>query len=976
MSPTPPSPASVQDYVRRLRVRLWAVHVLRGLPMAFGSAAAAILVASLFCAPVLTRGAALAVWSVAGLAFLVAFAFVVRGARGYAGAGIARLFAEQDRALSSRVRSAIELDAAGDAGPSSDLLRAHVAAVESVLAKLPREQVLPRSSIAHPSTLAGLAVLGLCILLAQSDAKLSAFASALWSPAPVRADGTRVAHIAQSVTALLTYPSYLAREPDKLTDPTEITAPRGTHVELRLTPLLPAEHGRVLIGDRATSFEPAAGGALVTHFTAQRDAPLRLQIESDGVRYEDSLPRKLHVVVDRVPMVRIDSPGNATLVEPDDVLTLQLTASDDGGLASIDMHARMPSGEDRTRRVWSALDDGGARTELRASSAFAVKELGLAEGESVVIWLEAHDGDLVSGPNTGKSEEITLEVMSPGKKLAAFIPSLQAASDAAVALLGDRLELDVPQDPVAARTRFNRLSGETQSWLAQLDAVVKLAQHSDGGRALDTDQLRGMRKRNQHLLDNEAAMHLEPVQPFGPRNTLDKRHVEELERDVVLLADLLAKAHVDEAGAIADELRDLKKRIEELLAKLDKTHSPEAERQLLAEIEQAERRLAELSQSLSRMATRVPSEFVNREALEAPETDSTLQSLEDAVKKHDLHGAAEHLEKLAQQIDELAKQIGQGGVRLRESRFGPRDQAMAEARQKLAMLSDEQERLAQRSQQVMEGAMSRSQGGNDGSQRAQSLAPQADALRKSLDSLKTGDSQNWGQQSLDRAQSRLDDARDALKSGDLAAANGMAQAAQQDLQNTANELEGEARNMPGNADAQARAERARQAANDATKLSQDIANGAPNLAGKMTPGERQRLQGDVEPQRKTRDATDELREAMNKGPDGNPLSPDGADSLDSAKQAMQRAEDALQRGDPREAAQQQADASSQLKKLAQKLADQQSGKKNGGSGNQPGDEQEANGDSGNSDNAPVHIPGADEFRGPAKMRRKLLDAMR
>src|SRR5262249_53274696 len=162
-------------------------------------------------------------------------------------------------------------------------------------------------------------------------------------------------HVVQNVTVVLTYPSYLAREPDKLSDPTSITAPRGTHVELKLTPLLPAEHGRLLIGDRATSFEPAEGGALVTHFTAQRDAALRLQIVSEGVRYEDSTARALHVVVDRVPMVRIDSPSNASLVEPNDVVNLQFTASDDGGLASIDMHARLPSGEDRTRRIWSAL---------------------------------------------------------------------------------------------------------------------------------------------------------------------------------------------------------------------------------------------------------------------------------------------------------------------------------------------------------------------------------------------------------------------------------------------------------------------------------------------------------------------------------------------------------------------------------------------------------------------------------------------
>lgn len=966
---------SVQSYARRLSVRLWTLHVLAALPLSAACAGAVLFAAFLVCDPVLTSRTALAVWLTAGAAFTASLALTLRALRRYRGGRIASLFESRDQTMASRVRSALELSQSEPTAHSSELAQAHVRAVEESLGALPPEQVLPWSRALRPSSMLALVLLSLCASWVATDPRLAAFANALWSPAPVRADGTRIARVVTRLQARLTYPSYLGREPTTLTDPTTIHAPRGTNVELQVTAALPSDSGRLRLGAKAAqdiALVPAADGSLVARFTAKQDADLRVQIDSAGVRYEDPTPRALRVVADRVPVVTIESPANATLVEPSDVITLRFVASDDAGIASVDLHVRLPSGEEKQQRLWSSLDDGGPRAELRASSAFAVSDFDAREGEQLVLWLAAHDGDLVSGPNTGKSAEVTLEIATPGKRLAAFIPSLQAATDAAVRLLGNRLERPVPDEANPAKTRFAELERETRDLLIQLDEVVRLAEQAEGETSLDTDQLRGVRRRTTRLLDAEAQLHAEPVRALAPRSAADARAVDELERDVILLADLLAKAHVDEAGAIADELRDLKTRIKDLLSELGKTQSPEAERKLLAEIAQAERRLAELSQSLSRMATRVPNEFVNREALEAPETDSTLQDLADAVRGKDLKSAAEHLEKLAQQIDELAKQIGEGGVRLRESRFGPRDRALAGARQKLDMLSEEQARLAGRSEDVMQDALSRAQGAEGAQQSAQQMAPQAQAIRDHLGGMQLGQRQDWQTQALERAKERLGDARDALASGDLAAANGMAQGARQDLEQAAAELENEARMFPGHQGETSRnAEIARNAADAASRLSEQIQRSAQRHGGQLTPGDRERLQGDVDPQRKTREAAADLQREMEKGPDGMPLSPDGAESLEAAREAMQRAEQALQRGDARDAAEQQADASQRLQKLSEKLAEQQRQKSGGSSG---GDEHA--GSQGSTDDGPVKIPGAEEFKGPKAMRRKLLDAMR
>jgi hypothetical protein len=946
------------------------MHALRGLCLAAGAGALAVLAASLVAEPVLTRSSAAWVWSASGLAALLALLFSLAPLRRYRGARISRVVASADPALSERMRSALELASAGPgAGISSELLAAHINQVQHALEVLPERQVLPWSRLLRANLLLGIACLTVFGGLLLREPALRAFVHALVAPAAERSDGTRIASVVSELRVQLTFPSYLARESVWLTDPEEISAPVGTSLELRIKPRFPAERGRLLSGSHAAQLTAAEDGTLRGRLSAHEALTLHVELESHGVRYEDPRVIKLQVTPDEIPLISIEEPRNGTLAPPTEALAVRFVASDDVGVASVDLHARAPDGSERQRQVFSALDDGGAQRQLRSSLELVPAELGVREGDTLVIWLEARDADLVSGPHLAKSREVTLEVAQPGRGLSTLIPGLQQIADGAVDVLGDRLETAVPKDPAAARQRFATLERVTRPWLAQLDVLSHRGERAEPSAGMDLDQLRGMRRRNEHLLSSESALHAPATHAFSERTAADSRNVDELERDVVLLADMLARAHVDEAKALADELRDLKRHIEGLLDQLGKTHSPEAERELMREIAKAQRRLGELAQSLSRMATRVPGEFVNRDAMQKEAAESALTNLERAVQDHDLRAAAEHLDALAKQIDDLAAQLGQGGLRLQESRFGPRDQALAEARQKLGMIGSEQSRLAERSGAVTQSALQRAQAGQNDA-RARGLAPQAEALEKTSAELARQPGSGWQSSAASRAAERMRDTKDALRAGDLAEARGMAETAQRSLEETANELESESRMFPGqHGEAARRAEQARRAASDAERLSQAIDRAMPEISDHVSDAERQKLRGDADAQRKTGAAAEQLKKDFDKGPDGLPLSPEAVDALDAARQSMQRAERALERGRPDEANREQQQAAERLKKLSQSLAQKQAAGGQGQSGKQEANSGEAMRD------APVHIPGADEWKGPTELRRKLLDAM-
>jgi hypothetical protein len=969
---TPPSPPpSVLRHARRLSRRLWSIHVLRGLCLALGLAALALIVASQLTEPVLTRSGAAWVW---GAVLLVAGVALVAGLlplRRYRGARIADVLGQADPILAQHLRSALEFaNEAGADQDSAQLRAAHLAGVQRALVDMPTRRVLPWSKLFHTSLLIGILGITAFAALGYRRPALRDFVRALIAPALTRSDGTRIADVVAKLKVQLSYPSYLGRDPSWLEDPSEISVPAGTTVELRVTPrLAAAERGRLRTSTSEISLMLADDGTLRGQLSASAQMRLHIEIESHGVRYEDPRAISLVVTPDIAPQVDIIEPKNGSLAPPGEAVSLLFVASDDVGVANVSLHARVGEGAETQRRIFSALDDGGPQRLLRSGFELVPDELGAREGDTLVLWLEATDTDLVNGPHQGRSQEITLEVAQPGQGLSDLIPNLQEIADTAVDVLAGRLERPVPKEANEARERFELLARATKTWFEQLDQALHHADQQRGS-ALDIDRLRGVRKRNEHLLTSEASLQPSAAHDYGERVEADARQVDELERDAILLVDMLARAHVDEAKAIADELRELKRHIEGLLDQVGKTHDPAAERELIRAIAKAQRRMSELARSLSRMATRVPSEFVNRDAMQQEAAESTLASLERAVQQHDLRSAAEHLDALAKQVDDLAAQLGEGGLRLQESRFGPRDRAMAEARQKLGILGAEQGRLAERSGAVANGAIERGRNGQDES-RARALAPQADAIERAASELAARSGSGFQSGAANRAAERMRDARDALRAGDLAEARSTSESALQGLRETADDLESDAHMFPGShGETAQRAQMARQAANDAERLSDAIDRAMPPIGDHLSDAERQKLQGDADAQRKAADAAAQLKQSFDKGPDGLPLAPGASESLGEAQQAMQRAERALQRGRPDEANREQQQASERLQKLAQSLAEQRrSGRRGGREGREEGSSGEGMRD------APVHIPSGDEWKGPTELRRKLLDAM-
>lgn len=941
------------------------MHALRASVALVGAAGAVFGLAAAAVGPL---GGALATTFAWALVFAAVGAVGTWAWRAFAplrGAGVARLLGRVAPELRSAARSAYELERDPPAHASSAMLAAHAAQVERELRFIRPSHVVPWRELRHRAV--GLGVMGLALagaLLASERGSAGAYA--LVHPGERDAEGERVAVAFSDVSARLTYPSYLRREPVEIRDFATLEVPRGTTVELRAKPRIEASEATLRTGDVGVPMERDPEGHYFARFVAREDTPLGLRLRNtDGEWVRDAIVRSVRALSDEAPTIALSEPTEDLVVDELEEIALFWDATDDVGLATVELVVNDANGQEHRRRVATyGGDDPPETTSGEGTVDLAL--YALAPGESVTVWLEARDGDVVNGPNHGVSRELTITVASEATRRDERLAGLEALLDRGLHTLADRIEGEEPEEEEGARARFARLDASTEGFARAL-AEEADAMRGDAARQADVGLVREMASRVRRLLHQERVAHGRRLAPHRARRTLDERFGTELEDDSLTLDDLLQRARIADAAAIARELESIRREIGSLLAELQRTDSPEARRQLIAAIARAERRLHELRERMGQMGTEVPQEFMNRQELSATEMASNLAELREAAERGDLDRAEELVARLRREIDALARELGRTGEEHAEARFGPRDRAWANAMEGLEELEGAQQGLANRGTARRSNAARRafeSIGGRD-NRIGRRLGEDMEAVRESLNEIDRRHLASFEEDGYDRARARLTDARDALRAGDLAEAMDMADVAARDVSRLARDLELSALMFPGHeGETSSDASHARRTDTLLDGIRRRLDEAVPDVAEHVDPADRSAMRGDRERQHDAFEAAQGLAGRFAEGPDGAPLSEDAARELAETAAAMRRAEGALGGGDPVESARSQEEAARRLSELLDQLQqEQQSGGGGGGGG------------SSSEPTRPVDIPNADEFEGPMEMRRRLLDAM-
>ncbi len=873
------------------------------------------------------------------------------------GHGALGLVAAEQPSLLSPLQSAYELQA--ERAFSRELIVAQRVGLLRSLDASPVRKFIPWRWLAQPALAITLLLAAVAWWSLDFDRAAAGRYAMLHTETGV-IEGARTSHVVARTDAELLFPDYMERANEHAEDADRLIVPRGTAVEYTITPIGSAARVVVELPGRHVQAD-RVGDQFVASFVADTNGPLEIYVESArGERRVDHRARSIRVQLDEPPRVSIIAPEEDLVLEARQPILLQHNATDDYGVQELTLIIKLPNGEHLRRAILTPSED--SQRQLYGERVLRLEEFALAPADAVTLWLEAKDGNRVDGPGVGRSAVRTLTLASEITRRRDRIVELEKLLESLLATLAVRLEQPLPKGTQEARRR------RAQAMTPHNGTMSLLAHVGDHRGPRTIPLLLDMKKRLERHHKREATVYRRGSQP-SIRNRFDRLIVEELEKDILVVADLISEARLHDAAEIALEMQQLRREIASLIGELRRGQTPELQRALMAALDRAERRMEALRQQLREAMRYVPGEFVNRQAQQATKSTDALRSVREALASGDLDAAEAALARLDQTIEAMARALAQSEESLVETRFGPRERALMKATDTIRDLEVEQKRMADKARRVGEKAVDRVAGGQESlaSEIRGELEKIADEVLELLGGVNEDALGPYESSLQGRAGERLSDFQKALESGDLGEALSMAKRLAQAANELAKDLELSAMMFRGRggqtADAAAQA---RQAAARAQDL-RDAAQGAvPDITGALTEGERQQLEKQASKQAKAQQAAHELARRLREEVGGVPVSEEAAEQLESIERPMQRAARSLEEGDPLEANKQQEAAADQLRRLRQHLESQQ--RNSGGDGGK---------DRGKGTRAKerVDIPTGRSKADELAWRRRVLDAM-
>jgi hypothetical protein len=835
------------------------------------------------------------------------------------------------------------------------------------------------------------------------------------------------------------YPAYMRREPRTLSGTGgQIRAPKGTEVTLRTradrnvkgaeilidgpfeagaleAARLPAGPGETASGPTERG-EPREGSVRRYALAVQdeRDLTGRILVEDGGsyrFRFTDGRGRTLAegppipitIEPDAFPEIRITHPEREVEVEAGSALRIDWQAEDDVGLAEIALVVRRDRGEERRRVLRRPegvrRDGGGHDLDLRAEK--------LAEGERLLYWLEAVDGDVVSGPKKSVSQTHVVKIYSAAEHRRKLVERARIVFEELVGVLADRLEtfaagpIDVPDrlvvvQQIDVRTRhLHERMRETAREIRRDEAAPRelaLALENVAGHVRNAEQrLVSARSAFAHAIRGQVTPQRAVV---GAMRAADAHLDDQLEKGALYLEQLLDKQRAEDLVRLAKELAHKRRELADLFEKYKASPNEEAKEELLDEIRQMRERVREMLARMSELSRGFNDEHMNEEALaelaRSQDLVGGLDEVEKMLAKGDLEGAMRELDRMASTMDQML-----AGLERTAGRPDERAQALMKEmlafKEQLEKVKAEQERTAAETdelrRQYREAVQKRLKDAEEKVKRLEQLAREA---RRDVDAAQPGVTYR-AEPELEQSRESLAQLERALGMKELGAALESANRAAPSVERLSRFLEEDVALSEHNPSFSRREpEQVREAQRSASKavpkvrqIRDELAELFPDPRTVLGPGEQSQMEGLAKRQAELERRAGELQRRLSELAQQAPIfPPDAAGQLGESRGHMGQAASELSRKNPQRGHGEQQLALDALSRFQQGLdeAAQRGQGQGGGMGfpfpfGQQGSGHEQ-GDGRDPSREKVAIPGAEAHKVPEEFRKDLLDAMK
>ena len=797
------------------------------------------------------------------------------------------------------------------------------------------------------------------------------------------------------------YPDYAGQPPRRIrsTDG-RLQALPGTEVEIETEAagnLQQASLALSLQGDGGEVQQQVAaevdGPRLRATFVLRRPGRYRIKtISADGVVEEERRGHSIRLDIDEPPSVRLIRPEASPLeVDAKDQLALEYSAKDDFGLAEAVFRWRV-LGTDREGSI--ELARFADRKQTHESDTVELSELELQPGDRVAYSVEVSDTDRISGPKFGGSRTLELRVYSQREHHREVLAAQMKALDELVHLLADHLE-----QPFSIQ-RFESSLSSAERRLARAGTARELlasAEEASREDPLGRPRLaeafartrEGLSARSQRGAQALRLARRSPKPAYGKRiQAVGEDTTEFLEQNAVYLADLLNDQRMIDAENLAKTLREEQQKLKELLEEYRAAPSQEAKAAIRTSIQSMQRRIREMMQEMAALQSTIPTDYMNRDALNQDWKD--LDALSKMLEDGDLDDAMARVDQMLQQSERMLAQLQEGRQTLGAREYSEIGQRAEEIWRDLEDLTMRQEELSRRTEEVARAARARLDAKLDATDGF--IERQIARLERATDALKGG--RNAAPlpdaDGFEAGLQRLEDARTALEAKDFGAAQDVLEQGVSELDRLEREAGRRLQQVrrfgelfEGFEDLELVEDSLEQARRPTEQVLKDLKELTPSPESVLSSEERQRLQGMEQRQAQLGQRAQQLGKQLSELGEQLPIvGEEVGETVREVQQAMGEAQARLGQSDAPGGLSQERRALEGLRGLKGQLEQMGQTGGGGGGGGVPlpfGTGQQPSGGEGGSgremqSREQVEIPKPEAFEAPTEFREELLEA--
>ena len=186
------------------------------------------------------------------------------------------------------------------------------------------------------------------------------------------------------------YPTRLAIPPRRVIDAGDISAVRGSRVEITIVPSRDVANATlVLDGRESLPMEATENGAWTTELAIDAQGQYRIDLPyGDDIQVAASPNYAIEVLADRAPSVKLSRFGRDSRVTSVEEALIEVTGRDDLNVATLELVYAI---NDRPEQTVVLYEGDEAQTDVAAGHTLALEDYGLSPGDLIAYYARAAD---------------------------------------------------------------------------------------------------------------------------------------------------------------------------------------------------------------------------------------------------------------------------------------------------------------------------------------------------------------------------------------------------------------------------------------------------------------------------------------------------------------------------------------------------------------------------------------------------------